>query len=123
MKEKQAMSTNQSDRAVTKEQSRKKHKQAKKQEKKAAKSERLSNAEKTKGQVSRKQLKEEKKLINPNRRAIPICLRLGIVLSLSALARARGIMLGHGMLGDGAPLDVLQKETWQHIIDIVNKKE
>lgn len=117
------MSTNQSDRAVTKEQSRKKHKQAKKKEKKAAKSERLTNADQTKGQVARKQLKEEKKLLNPNRRVIPIWLRLIIVLSLSALALVLGLMIGYGILGDGAPLDALKKETWQHIIDIVNKRE
>src|SRR5699024_9475011 len=83
----------------------------------------LANADQTKGQVSRKQLKEEKKLLNPNRRVIPIWLRLVIVLSLSALALVLGLMIGYGMLGDGAPLDALKKETWQHIIDIVNKKE
>lgn len=118
------MPTNQSDdRALTKEQSRKKHKQAKKQEKQAAKSRQRLSADQPGGQVSRKQLKEEKKLLKPNRRVVPIWLRIIIVLSLSAIALVLGLMIGYGMLGDGAPLDVLKKETWQHIADIVGKKE
>ncbi|WP_240189876.1 DNA-directed RNA polymerase subunit beta [Bacillus sp. P14.5] len=30
-------------------------------------------------------------------------------------------MIGYGVIGDGKPMDVLDKSTWQHIIDIVLK--
>ncbi|MGD6870865.1 DNA-directed RNA polymerase subunit beta [Sutcliffiella horikoshii] len=55
-------------------------------------------------------------------RLIPIWLRILILLAAIAIAAVAGAMVGYGVLGGGNPLDVLEKETWQHIFDLVNKE-
>ncbi|MCP3027597.1 DNA-directed RNA polymerase subunit beta [Halobacillus sp. A5] len=62
---------------------------------------------------------KEKRAANARRRVLPIWLRILIVLVLSVLALAIGLMIGYGVLGDGDPLDALSWSTWQQIIDIV----
>lgn len=81
---------------------------------------------------SRKQLKKKpkrpkkqrskKKFKKPRRRIFPIWLRLIVILILCCAALIAGAMVGYGVLGDGAPKDVLKRETWEHIIDIVVKE-
>ncbi|MFS0575863.1 DNA-directed RNA polymerase subunit beta [Sporosarcina sp. 179-K 3D1 HS] len=56
-------------------------------------------------------------------RILPIWLRIILVLLLLAGAAILGAMIGYGYLGDGQPSDVLKKETWTHIFDIMNGKE
>ncbi|MBH0230608.1 DNA-directed RNA polymerase subunit beta [Halobacillus yeomjeoni] len=72
-----------------------------------------------KGKASSKEKKSEV----GRRRILPIWLRLLIVLVLSAAALLLGVMVGYGVIGDGKPMDALNWETWQHIIDIVTKTE
>jgi hypothetical protein len=55
-------------------------------------------------------------------RLIPIWLRLLIILFLVIASALVGIVVGFGVIGNGNPLDAFHKETWQHIIDIINKK-
>ncbi|WP_404446007.1 DNA-directed RNA polymerase subunit beta [Sutcliffiella horikoshii] len=55
-------------------------------------------------------------------RLIPIWLRLIILVAIMAVAIIAGAMFGYGVLGGGNPMDVLNKETWQHILDLVNKE-
>ncbi|TYS69689.1 DNA-directed RNA polymerase subunit beta [Sutcliffiella horikoshii] len=55
-------------------------------------------------------------------RLIPIWLRLIILVIVMAVAVVAGAMFGYGVLGGGNPMDVLEKETWQHILDLVNKQ-
>ncbi|UAL47175.1 DNA-directed RNA polymerase subunit beta [Sutcliffiella horikoshii] len=55
-------------------------------------------------------------------RLIPIWLRLIIMVVVMAVAVVAGAMFGYGVLGGGNPMDVLNKETWQHILDLVNKE-
>lgn len=55
-------------------------------------------------------------------RLIPIWLRLIILVAVMAIAIIAGAMFGYGVLGGGNPMDVLNKETWQHILDLVNKE-
>ncbi|MGD6776267.1 DNA-directed RNA polymerase subunit beta [Sutcliffiella horikoshii] len=55
-------------------------------------------------------------------RLIPIWLRIIILLIAMAIAVVAGAMVGYGVLGGGNPLDVLERETWQHIFDLVNKE-
>ncbi|MCM3741641.1 DNA-directed RNA polymerase subunit beta [Oceanobacillus luteolus] len=55
-------------------------------------------------------------------RVFPIWLRIIIVTILCAFALVTGLMIGYGVLGDGAPIDALKVETWRHIIDIVIKE-
>jgi len=56
-------------------------------------------------------------------RLLPIWLRVVLVLLLLSGAAVFGAMIGYGYVGDGNPSDVLKKETWTHIIDIINGKE
>lgn len=56
-------------------------------------------------------------------RILPIWLRIILVLLLLAGAAILGAMIGYGYLGDGQPSEVLKKETWTHIFDIMNGKE
>ena len=56
-------------------------------------------------------------------RLLPIWLRVILVLALLAGAAVLGAIVGYGYIGDGEPGDVLKKETWIHILDIINGKE
>ncbi|MFC5604862.1 DNA-directed RNA polymerase subunit beta [Sporosarcina koreensis] len=56
-------------------------------------------------------------------RMFPIWLRVVLVLLLIAGAAILGAIVGYGIMGDGQPADVLKKETWTHILDIINGKE
>lgn len=54
-------------------------------------------------------------------RLIPIWLRLMIIIVLFAVSLMAGAIVGYGIIGDGKPTDVFKKDTWQHIIDLVEK--
>ncbi|MER2088874.1 MAG: DNA-directed RNA polymerase subunit beta [Sporosarcina sp.] len=56
-------------------------------------------------------------------RLLPIWLRIILVLLLLIGAALLGTMIGYGSLGDGNPTDVFKKETWTHILDIINGVE
>ncbi len=56
-------------------------------------------------------------------RLIPIWLRVLIVIFLTVISLIAGIITGYAVLGDGKPQDALKKETWTHIVDLVNKKK
>lgn len=72
----------------------------------------------------RKARKEEKrKRRKPRRRIFPIWLRIIFVILGCIAAVLGGVMVGYGVLGEGVPEDALKKETWQHIIDIITKRE
>lgn len=66
---------------------------------------------------------DTKKRIWVQIRLIPIWLRVLLVLLLLSTAAVVGAMIGYGYIGDGQPSDVLKKETWVHILDIINGKE
>ncbi len=79
-------------------------------------------AEKKAERKQRKQarLEEDKRWIRI--RLLPIWLRLILVVLLLAGSLVFGLMIGYGVIGSGEPGDILKKETWQHIIDIVIKE-
>ncbi|SDO07370.1 DNA-directed RNA polymerase subunit beta [Alkalicoccus daliensis] len=53
-------------------------------------------------------------------RWVPIWLRIIIVLALIALAAAVGAMIGYAIIGDGGDMmDVFNRDTWNHIYDII----
>ena len=54
-------------------------------------------------------------------RLIPIWLRLVIIIALLALSTALGAAVGYGILGNGDPMDVFEKTTWVHVLDLVTK--
>jgi hypothetical protein len=91
-----------------------------KEEKQENKEERQENKE------EKQEHKEETGEARPRKfqrtRLIPIWLRLVIVLVLMMVSLASGAMIGYGVIGDGKPLDVFKRSTWQHIIDFVEKK-
>lgn len=77
-------------------------------------------------QKKQKSVKEEpssKSRIWVQIRLFPIWLRIVLVLLLLTGAIIFGAMIGYGYIGDGKPSDVLKKETWMHILDIINGKE
>lgn len=86
-------------------------------------------SEKNEEELTRKQFRKEKKQVAEEgrvklrRRLFPIWLRVIVVTVLCATALVVGAMIGYSVLGDGSASDVLEKGTWQHIVDIVKKVE
>lgn len=67
-----------------------------------------------------KQVKSKRKY---RKRKFPILARVIVILALLSFSLILGLMFGYGVIGDGEPKDVLNRETWQHIFDIVKKTE
>jgi hypothetical protein len=82
---------------------------------KAATREDVNKAKKTK----KVQEKENKRI---RIRLIPIWARILLVLLFMAVSTLIGLVVGYGVIGSGNPADVLDKSTWQHIIDLVEKE-
>jgi hypothetical protein len=55
-------------------------------------------------------------------RLIPVWVKVAIVILLTVVSVLAGTVVGYGVIGNGKPSEALQKETWTHIIDIINKK-
>lgn len=120
------MPTNhQSEEAVAEKQTRKAHKKAKKQFflKREPKTSNTASEKQTRNQQKQKQKEEKRNAKKPRRRLFPIWMRIIVVLLLCAIALIMGLMIGFGVVGDGVWEDVLKRETWQHIIDIVKKEK
>lgn len=75
-----------------------------------------NNTEKESRQ-SKKQIRKKYRI-----RKFPIWLRIIVVFILFVLCLIIGVIVGYGVLGDGNPTDALDKQTWQHIIDIIQKE-
>jgi len=73
--------------------------------------------------AKRGEVTEPKKTFWVQIRMIPIWLRLVLIILLIALVAVIGLRVGYSYIGDGNPEDVLKKETWTHIIDIIKGKE
>lgn len=56
-------------------------------------------------------------------RLIPIWLRIVILAILLTVSACIGVIVGYGVIGDGDVEDALKISTWQHIIDLVEKKK
>ncbi|MDW0114062.1 DNA-directed RNA polymerase subunit beta [Sporosarcina saromensis] len=78
---------------------------------------------KQKKQKPVKEEQETKKIRWVQIRLLPIWLRIILVILILGVAAITGAMFGYGILGDGQPADVLKKETWMHIFDIMSGKE
>lgn len=78
-------------------------------------------------QKEKNEKRSDKNAVKPIRwysfRLFPIWLRIVLVLILLIIAAVSGLMIGFGVIGDGEPLNALKKETWLHILDIINGKE
>ncbi|MCG1021388.1 DNA-directed RNA polymerase subunit beta [Sutcliffiella horikoshii] len=97
-----------------------------KEPKKSLTREELRKAQKNKAkqqeELAASEEQEKPKKLKWRIRLIPIWLRVIIILAVMAVAIIAGAMFGYGVLGGGDPMDVLNKETWQHILDLVNKE-
>lgn len=82
----------------------------------------LENKEQVEATATKKQSRRKKRKEKYRVRIVPIWLRVIIVLLLAVVALVLGLMVGYGVIGDGNATEVLRKETWQHIIDIVTKE-
>jgi hypothetical protein len=55
-------------------------------------------------------------------RLIPVWVKVAIVILLTIASLLVGTIVGYGVIGNGKPSEALQKSTWTHIVDIINKK-
>ncbi|MBD8004478.1 DNA-directed RNA polymerase subunit beta [Bacillus norwichensis] len=81
---------------------------------------------KTNEQMDKKRNKEKNTEESSSKikvRLIPIWLRVLIVIFLTAISLIAGVVTGYAVIGSGKPQDALKKETWTHIIDLVNKEK
>lgn len=65
---------------------------------------------------------EGKFKINFRTRKFPIWLRIIVVLILLIISLLLGLIVGYAFFGDGEVADALKIETYQHILDIINKE-
>ncbi len=97
-----------------------------KESKKSLTREELRKAQKNKAiqqeEIAASEEQERPEKLKWRIRLIPIWLRILILLAAIVIAAVAGAMVGYGVLGGGNPMDVLDKETWQHIFDLVNKE-
>ncbi|MGD6778408.1 DNA-directed RNA polymerase subunit beta [Sutcliffiella horikoshii] len=98
-----------------------------KEPKKSLTREELRKAQKKKARQQEREVAATEEQERPEKlkwriRLIPIWLRIIILLAAMVIATVAGAMVGYGVLGGGNPMDVLEKETWQHILDLVNKE-
>lgn len=119
------MSTKQSKEYVEKSGARKKYRQAKQQDLNGKKrpEHKIPKSKQRRKQDGLKRKRERLAGKKARRRIFPIWLRLIVILILCVVALIVGLIVGYGILGDGVPSDALKWETWQHIVDIVKKKE
>ncbi len=89
----------------------------------------LANKEKTNENTiedneTKKEARRAKKQVRKQYRVrkFPIWLRIIVVLILFGLCLIIGVIVGYGVIGDGNPTDALDLQTWQHILDIVEKE-
>ncbi len=112
------MSIKRSDETIMQTQSRQVYKQQKKQNKESVP---ISEHAKKQQRLERKQAKKKTK--RPRRRIFPIWLRLIFVLVCAVGALVAGLMIGFGVIGDGDPNEVLNRETWEHIMKFIKPEE
>jgi hypothetical protein len=86
---------------------------------KVATPEEIKEAKKSK---KKQEEKVQSKIKGIRIRLIPIWVRILLVLILMAVSSLAGLVIGYGVIGKGNPEDVLNKSTWQHIIDLVEKE-
>ncbi|MFD2446740.1 DNA-directed RNA polymerase subunit beta [Bacillus sp. CGMCC 1.16607] len=72
-----------------------------------------------KGNLTLRELRERRKNIRV--RLIPVWVKVIMVVLLLFVSVIAGTVVGYGFIGNGKPSEALQKETWTHILDMINK--
>lgn len=85
----------------------------------------ISREEVKKAKKSKKEQEnneESRQKVSVRVRLLPIWARVLLVLILMVVSTIAGLIVGYGVIGSGEPKDALEKTTWQHIIDLVEKE-
>ncbi|OLO42429.1 hypothetical protein BTR23_03550 [Alkalihalophilus pseudofirmus] len=85
--------------------------------------ENATNTEEGKKDTREERNKNRKKRKKERIRIVPIWLRLFIVILLCGVSLVAGLMVGFGVIGNGTPTEILQRETWEHIMNIISGTE
>ncbi|OLS41145.1 hydroxymyristoyl-ACP dehydratase [Bacillus sp. MRMR6] len=91
------------------------------------------NHQQVKSREEYKKIKEEESskttaAVRPNTykrvriRLIPIWLRVLLLVMMIVVSVIGGAAVGYGILGDGQAGDVLKQSTWNHILELIEKK-
>jgi len=78
--------------------------------------------EKSQTKEKSREKRRKKRKLKYRKRKFPIILRVIFILGLIGASLILGLMFGYGILGQEEAKEILEKDTWQHIIDIVKKK-
>lgn len=82
---------------------------------------------KTREELKKVRAQEKEKLTMRERREkirvrlIPVWVKVTIVILLTVMSLLAGTVVGYGVIGNGKPSEALQKGTWTHILDMINK--
>lgn len=83
---------------------------------------------KTREQVKglRKEKKNSEENASPKRqvrvRLFPIWLRIIAIVLIMVVSVLAGALVGYSVMGDGKASDTFKKETWTHIVNLINEE-
>lgn len=69
--------------------------------------------------VKEQEQRQEREKVRVRVRLIPIWLRTLVVIALFTLSIVVGAAVGYGILGNGDPMDIFEKSTWTHVVDLI----
>ena len=76
--------------------------------------------------VERKDKNNTEENASPKRkvrvRLFPIWLRIIVIILIMAVSVLAGAVVGYGVMGDGKASDTFKKETWTHIVHLINEE-
>ena len=55
-------------------------------------------------------------------RLFPIWLRIIVMILVIAVSVLSGAVIGYSVMGDGKASDTFKKETWTHIVKLINEE-
>lgn len=55
-------------------------------------------------------------------RLFPIWLRIIVIILIMAVSLLAGAVIGYSVMGDGKASDTFKKDTWTHIVNLINEE-
>ncbi|SOC34751.1 DNA-directed RNA polymerase subunit beta [Ureibacillus acetophenoni] len=91
----------------------------------------LSQLKKTsRRRMRREESKQKKEVKQPQTtkeilfsRLLATAIKVIVFFAVLLFVAIAGLMIGYGVIGEGNPVDALNWDTWQHMLDIINGKE